>query len=72
MELLKVYPKDITLMVEVPLKELENLLDYLERAEVVYNGETEPVFKMKAQSALNTITSLNQICDSVKGYSNES
>ena len=67
-ELLKVYPKDITLMIEMPLKELEPLLDYLDRAVVTYDGETEPEFKDKADIAKMVIKSLGEMCDSVRNY----
>jgi len=67
-ELLKVYPKDITLMIEMPLKELEPLLDYLDRAVISYDGEAEPEFKAKVDIAEAVIKSLGMMCDSVRNY----
>ena len=67
-ELLKVYPKDITLMIEFRLAELDSLLDYLDRAEVVYDSEVEPEFKVKSDAAIELIRSLNEMCDNVRNY----
>ena len=67
-ELLKVYPKDITLMIEIPLKELDSLLAYLDRAVVSYDSKKEPEFKVKADVADEVIRSLNAICESVRNY----
>ena len=71
-ELLKVYPKDITLMIEFRLTELDSLLDYLDRAEVVYDSEVEPEFKVKSDAAIELIRSLNEMCDNVRNYGNGS
>jgi hypothetical protein len=70
MELLKVYPKDITLMIEIPLKELDALLEYMNRATVLYDSEKDPEFKIKADVAVGLIKSLDQMYDSVKEHTN--
>ena len=70
MELLKVYPKDITLVIEVPLKELDALLEYMNRATILFDSAKDPEFKIKADIAVALIKSLDQMYDSVKEHTN--
>jgi hypothetical protein len=69
-ELLKVYPKDINLVIEVPLKELDALLEYMNRATILFDSEKDPEFKIKADIATALIKSLDQMYDSVKEHTN--
>jgi len=67
-ELLKAYPKDISLVIEFPLKEVEALLDFLSRSEITFDGEKEPEFKEKVDTAMALIKSLDSMCESVRNY----
>ena len=67
-ELLKAYPKGISLVVEFSLAELEDLLDFISRSNVDFNGETEPDFKKKVDSSLLLIKSLDGMCETVRNF----
>lgn len=71
-ELLKVYPKDISMIIEVPLNEMESLLDYLERAEVSFDKIKEFEFQKTVDQALSLIKSFNDMCNSVRNIENVS
>jgi hypothetical protein len=68
MELLKAYPKDISLVIEIPLKEMEMFLDYLDHAEIVFDGEKEPEFQSVIDSITKLIKSLDEMVNSVRNY----
>ena len=70
MELLKAYPKDISLVIEIPLKEMEMFLDYLDHAEIVFDSEQEPEFKNVVDSITKLIKSLDEMVNSVRNYPN--
>ena len=67
-ELLKAYPKDISLVIEIPLKEAESLLDYLDKAVVSFDGEKEPEFQKTSETATSLIKSLSEMVDSVRSF----
>jgi len=67
-ELLKAYPKDVALVIEFPLKEVEALLDFLSRSEIAFDGDKEPEFKAKVDIAMKLIKSLDDMCESVRNY----
>jgi len=67
-ELLKAYPKDISLVIEFPLKEVECLLDFFARSCVEFDGDKEPEFKAKVDTAMQLIKSLDDMCESVRNY----
>ena len=71
-ELLKVYPKDISMVIEIPLKEMEALLDYMERATILFDGSKEPEFKLKADIAAKILKEFDSMADSVRNYGNAS
>jgi hypothetical protein len=68
MELLKAYPKDISLVIEVPLKEVEYFLNYMDRAVVTFDSKNEPEFQKTVDVANEFIKSLGLMCDSVRNY----
>ena len=68
MLLIKAYPKDISLIIEIPLKEAEMFLDYLEKCQCVYDSSKEPEFETVIDKANEIIKSLNEMCDSVRNY----
>ena len=67
-ELIKAYPKDVSLIIEIPLKELEDFLDYLCRCEITFDGEKEPEFKAKVTKSLQLIKSFDEMATSVRNY----
>ena len=71
-ELLKAYPKDISMVIEIPLKEMEALLDYLDRAVVSFNKDVEPDFKKTVDQAVLLIKSFDQMCSSIRNFENVS
>lgn len=71
-ELLKAYPKDVSLVIEIPLKEMEALLDYLDRAVVSFNKDVEPDFQKKVDQAVLLIKSFDQMCSSIRNFENVS
>ena len=68
MELLKAYPKDISLVIEIPLKEIESFLDYMERAVITFDSKKEPEFQNIVNKAEEFIKSLGLMCDSVRSF----
>ena len=68
MELLKAYPKDISLVIEIPLKEIESFLNYMDRAVVTFDSKKEPEFQKTVDVANDFIKSLGLMCDSVRSY----
>jgi len=68
MELLKAYPKDISLVIEIPLKEMEMFLDYLDHAEITFDSEQEPGFQSVIDSITKLIKSLDEMVNSVRNY----
>ena len=71
-ELLKAYPKDISMVIEIPLKEMESLLDYLDRATVSFNKDIEPEFQKTVDQAVTLIKSFDKMCDSIRNFENVS
>ena len=71
-ELLKAYPKDVAMVIEIPLKEMEALLDYMERATILFDGSKEPEFKLKVDIATKIIKEFDLMADSVRSYNNGS
>ena len=67
-ELLKAYPKDICIVIEIPLKEAEALLDYLDKAIISFDGEKEPEFQKTSEIAISLIKSLSEMVDSVRSF----
>jgi hypothetical protein len=71
-ELLKVYPKDVCMVIEIPVKEMEALLDYMDRAIVAFNKDVEPDFQKKVDQAVALIKSLDKMCSSIRNFENVS
>ena len=71
-ELLKAYPKDISMVIEIPLKEMEALLDYMDRAVVSFNKDVEPEFQKTIDQAVILIKSLDKMCSSIRNFENVS
>ena len=66
--LLKAYPKDVSMVIEIPLKEMESLLDYLERAVVTFDVYKEPEFQKTSDTAIALIKSFDEMCVSVRSF----
>jgi hypothetical protein len=66
--LIRAYPKDVSMMIEIPLKEMENLLDYIDRAVISFDGEKEPEFKKTVDNAIALIKSFDEMCGSVRSF----
>ena len=71
-ELLKVYPKDVCMVIEVPVKEMEALLDYLDKATVSFNRDIQPEFQKTVDQAVALIKSLDKMCSSIRNFENVS
>lgn len=72
MELLKAYPKDIALVIEIPLHELELFLEYLQKFDinVVDHGNTVDQFLI--DNFMEMRKSFTQMCKSVRNFENVS
>lgn len=69
-ELLKAYPKDVSLVIEIPLKEMEALLDYMDRAIVAFNKDVEPDFQKTVDIAVALIKDFDTMSSSVRNFHN--
>jgi hypothetical protein len=72
MELLKAYPKDITLVIEIPLHELELFLDYLHIIDVNFEESGSKDNQFVVNNFIELRKSFTQMCKSVRNFENVS
>ncbi len=72
MELLKVYPKDIALVIEIPLHELELFLDYLYKFNVDFKDCESVDNQVMVNNFIEIRKSFTQMCKSVRNFENVS
>jgi hypothetical protein len=72
MELLKVYPKDIALVIEIPLYELELFLDYLQKFNVDFKDCESVDNQVMVNNFIEIRKSFTQMCKSVRNFENVS